>query len=107
MSDNPLAALAMRERAAKACDGFCSECARAIRALPTTFTDAELLAAAMQLPDVRALVEALNHAQYGLSWAVRYFKDQDVTKDDPCPPCTRGLSATRAALAPFTKGGNK
>jgi hypothetical protein len=32
---------------------------KAIRALPTDFTDAELLAAAMQLPEVRALVEAL------------------------------------------------
>lgn len=54
---------------------------------------------------IARLVEALNHAQYGLSWAVRYFKDQDVTKDDPCPPCSRGLSATRAALA-AVKGGD-
>ena len=65
--------------------------------------EARILAAIDVQPDPRdaqiaALVEALHHAQYGLSWAVRYFKDQDVTKYDPCPPCTRGLSATRAAL---------
>jgi hypothetical protein len=122
MSDTLLAALAMRERAAEKLseiiDGwevirkyhepgsFSGDAAvKSIRTLPTTFTDEELLAAVMQLPEVRALVSALNHAQYGLSWAVRYFKDQDVTRDDPCPPCTRGLSATRAALAPFMKGG--
>lgn len=65
---------------------------------------ARILPAITTQPDPRdeiiaTLVDALGHAQYGLSWAVQYFKDQDVTKDDPCPPCTRGLSATRAALA--------
>ena len=89
MSDNPLAALAMRERAAKACDGFCNECARAIRALPTTFTDAELLAAAMQLPQVRALVEAAT--------TVGMITDED----------RKPWHDLLAALAPFTKGGDK
>jgi hypothetical protein len=80
MSDNPLAALAMRERAAEMIETHVLETqydgsrvvvpsnlakedqhhrslANAIRAIPTTFTDAEMLAAAMQLPEVRALVE--------------------------------------------------
>jgi hypothetical protein len=84
-----IAALVMRERAAKACDGFCSECARALRALPTTFTDAELLAAAMQLPEVRALLEAL----------------RSKTIMDPDNSNSTWLdAAARAALAPF-KGG--
>ena len=58
-------------------------------------------------PALVALVEALNSAQYGLSWAVRYFKDQDVTKDDPCPPCTRGLSATCDALTAWDNRDDK
>jgi hypothetical protein len=83
-----LAAPAMRERAAKACDEFCSECARTIRALPTTFTDAELLAAAMQLPEVRALVKALKMASIWLNYDGRY-----------------DMQGINAAIAPFMKGG--
>lgn len=72
-AETALAALAMRERAAEICfvpeqahiawdmknGNFPKRSARheyiaaEIRALPTTFTDAELLAAAMQLPEVR------------------------------------------------------
>jgi hypothetical protein len=91
MSDNPLAALAMRERAAKACDGFCSECARAIRALPTTLPDAELLAAAWQLPEVRALIEAA-------TLYVSLVQGADFGRQ------LRQYDALVAALAPFTKG---
>lgn len=91
MSDNPLAALAMRDRAAKSCDVFCNECARSIRALPTTFTDAELLAAAMQLPEVRALVEAaIDMRDYGTVLAEQKYHHN-----------------LAAALVPFMKGGDK
>jgi hypothetical protein len=104
MSDNPLAALAMRESAAKVCKDrsdilvlyperfACNECASAILALPTTFTDADLLAAAMQLPEVRALVDALNamlfNALHGNGLEAHY----------------KARDAARAALAPFMKG---
>jgi hypothetical protein len=114
MSDNPLAALAMRERAAEMIETHVVETqydgsrvvvpsnlakedqhqrslAAAIRALPTTFTDAELLAAAMQFPDVRALIEAL----------------RSKTIMDPDNSNSTWLdAAARAALAPF-KGDNK
>jgi len=95
MSDNPLAALAMRERAAKACDGFCNECARAIRALLTTFTDAELLAAAMRLPQVRALIEAATP-----------FSQAVIRNGVPVAGAIGRTDITniRAALAPFMKG---
>lgn len=111
-----LAVLAMRERAAVVADKMASSaklrisgkapadtdkvwgifgCAEAvaasIRALPTTFTDAELNAAAMQLPDVRALVMAIGHLVSNMAgfdaediWSVQFAKD---------------------ALAPFRKGG--
>jgi hypothetical protein len=63
-----------------------------IRALPTTFTDAELLASAMQLPEVRALMESADavDAEYGVQ---------------PHGPILYSMSVMRAALAPFTKGG--
>jgi hypothetical protein len=98
---HPLAALAMRERAAEDCDGYCYECATAIRALPTTFTDAELLAAAMQLPEVRALME---NAKRLVSWAEQTRASGDAgfwnwSDGDE-------YSDTLAALAPF-KGDNK
>lgn len=104
MSDNPLAALAMRERAAKQVgdhgewmkshnllgNGFdFAGQAKAIRALPTTFTNAELLAAAMQLPEGRALVEA---AQEQSEYLTLCGEDGDLLRN------------TRAALAPFMKG---
>jgi hypothetical protein len=97
---HPLAALAMRERAAEDCDGYCYECATAIRALPTTFTDAELLAAAMQLPEVRALVE---NAKRLVSWAEQTRASGDAGfwnwRDGD------EYSDTLAALAPFMEGG--
>jgi hypothetical protein len=87
-----IAALAMRERAAEDCDGYCYECATAIRALPVAFTDAELLAAAGQLSKVRALLDAANAVddEYGVQ---------------PHGPILHSIKALRAALAPFTKGG--
>jgi hypothetical protein len=99
---HPLAALAMRERAAKACDSIAGntadfprdyrraagQCSAMIRALPTTFTDAELLAAAMQLPEVRALIEALKMASIWLNYDGRY-----------------DMQGINSSLAPFTKGG--
>lgn len=113
MSDNPLDALAMRERAAVVADKMSSSaklrisgkspadtekswgmfgCAEAvaasIRALPTTFTDAELLAAAMRLPEVRELVESLKMASIWLNYDGRY-----------------DMQGINAALAPFMKGG--
>jgi hypothetical protein len=103
MSDNPLAALAMRERAADACKNHhdilwswpeqsaCDECEEAIRALPTTFTDAELLAAAWKLPEVRAMLEAVREQSEYLSSC---GEDGDLLRN------------TLAALAPF-KGDNK
>jgi hypothetical protein len=121
---HPLAALAMRERAAKACkdqhDIFlndthrrdqpidsieerfaCDECATAIRALPTTFTDDQLLAAAWQLPEVRALVE---NAKRLVSWAEQTRASGDAGfwnwRDGD------EYSDTLASLAPF-KGDNK
>jgi hypothetical protein len=108
MSDNPLAALAMRERAAEMIETHVLETqydgsrvvvpsnlakedqhhrslATAIRALSTTFTDAELLTAALQLPEVRALIEAT-------------LNISDWTTHSAFDPLL-------AALAPFTKGG--
>lgn len=93
-----LAALAMREQAALAVitsmplmpfmiTGI-NDVMKAIRALPATFTDAELLAAAMQLPEVRALVDALKMASIWLNYDGRY-----------------DMQGINAALAPFTKGG--
>jgi hypothetical protein len=64
--------------------------ANAIRALPTTFTDAELLAAAMQLPEVRALIDAAREQSEYLSLC---GEDGDLLRN------------TLAALAPLTKGG--
>jgi hypothetical protein len=70
------------------CKGAYGACEN-IRALPTTFTDAEMLAAAMQLPEVRALIEAL----------------RSKTIMDPDNSNSTWLdAAARAALAPF-KGG--
>lgn len=115
MSDNPLAALAMRERAAEELESDVADLkadasrfrhgtdpyhgrmafaeaakrqAERIRALPTDFTGAELLAAAMQLPEVRALVEALKMASIWLNYDGRY-----------------DMHGINAALAPFMKGG--
>jgi hypothetical protein len=124
MSDNPLAALAMRERAAEMIETHVVETqydgrrvvvpsnlakedqhhrslANAIRALPTTFTDAELLDAAMQLPEVRALME---NAKRLVSWAEQTRASGDAgfwnwSDGDE-------YSDTLAALAPF-KGDNK
>lgn len=126
MSDNPLAALAMRDRAASELDSdaadlkadasrfrsgtdphhgrmaFAEAAERQsgrIRALPTTFTDAELLDAAMQLPAVRALVEAATIALDFIDWSL----DTDEG-DNGCPPqFIDGITALRAALAPFRK----
>lgn len=106
-----LAVLAMRERAAKELDSDVEDLkadasrfrqgtdpyhgrmafaeaakrqAERIRAIPTTFTNAELLAAAMQLPDVRAMHDALV-----------WHSDDTSSQGDKA----------RAALAPFMKGG--
>lgn len=99
-----LSALAMRERAAAYMEkpthqGIRPTWPSDIRTLPTTFTNAELLAAARLLPEVQAL-EAIAH----------YFTS--TNKDDVTvilagnPNVCRGvIDAARAALAPFVKGG--
>jgi hypothetical protein len=92
---HPLAALAMRERAAEDCDGYCYECATAIRALPTTFTDAELLAAAMA-DDLLNAITAENK-----------FGDRSLTITGPTANLKLLMGAeddALAAIAPFTKG---
>jgi hypothetical protein len=126
---HPLAALAMRERAAEMTETHIVETqfdgsrvvvpsnlakedqhhrslAEAIRALPTTFSDAELLAAAMQLPEVRALVEAAGDMKKQLD--ERSYTSINMYTGNPerhfgVWPST--WSAICAALAPFTKGG--
>jgi hypothetical protein len=123
MSNNKLAALVMRERAAEMIETHVVETqydgrrvvvpsnlakedqhqrslAAAIRALPTTFTEAELLAAAAQLPEVRELVE---NAKRLVSWAEQTRASGDAGfwnwRDGD------EYSNTLAALAPFMKGG--
>lgn len=119
MSDNPLAALAMRERAAAMIETNVVETrfdgsrvvvpshlakedqhhrslAKAIRAMPPTFTDAELLAAARLLPEVRALIEAATP-----------FSQAVIRNGVPVAGAIGRTDITniRAALAPFKKGG--
>jgi len=121
-----LAALAMRERAAdklsEILDGwevirkyhqpgsFAGDAAvKSIRALPTTFTNAELLAAAMQLPEVRALVGALDDITDAIT-ALNQFGDSALTITGPTGNLKWLISSeddARAALAPFTKCGDK
>jgi hypothetical protein len=106
MSDNPLAALAMRERAAEDCDGYCYECATAIRALPTTFSNDELLASAMQLPEVRALADIAFEAKTQLeNRAYEGVNCYTGEKQKYYGVRQETLSALCAALAPFTKVG--
>jgi hypothetical protein len=112
---HPLAALAMRERAAKMVVGDCGDAsvndmllADAIRAMPTTFTDAELLAAAMQLPKVRALADIAfeaktqleNRAYEGVNFYTgetrKYYGVHQET-----------LSALCDAIATFKKDGER
>jgi predicted DCC family thiol-disulfide oxidoreductase YuxK len=96
----------MRERAAEDCDGYCYECATAIRALPTTFTDAELLAAAMQLPEGRALVDAADDLLNAIT-AENKFGDRSLTITGPTANLKLLMGAeddALAAIAPFTKG---
>lgn len=58
------------------------------------------VARVLKLPEIAALVEALNEAQYGLSWAFAIYRDANPPYcKDPCPPVTRGLNAVRKALA--------
>jgi len=107
---SPLGAVAMREKAAEMC--FAPEAAHIawdmaqgnfpkrsarhefiaamIRALPTTFTDAELLAAAAELPEVRALVELLKQARGKVHSLYHGWHRQ-----------------TDAALAPFARKGGQ
>jgi hypothetical protein len=96
----------MRERAAKECDVFMaylkageatvdSDLGKSIRAIPTTFTDAELLAAAMQLPEVQALVSGSDKLGFWMSAALCDPAVCDEMKID--------IHAWLAALAPFTK----
>lgn len=118
----PLAALAMRERAAEVAikrkgigadtmphpydDGYlaaCDECARAIRALSPTFTNAELLDASMQLPEVRALVSSAEKALQH-EGSVFYGPQSDQNSRASFNGVTRQL---RKALVPFMKGGDK
>lgn len=93
-----LSALAMRERAADAyCKGdwdWFSDADDAIRALPTTFTDAELLAAAMQLPEVQALIESATP-----------FSQAVIRNGIPVAGSIGRTDVTniRAAIAPFRK----
>jgi hypothetical protein len=102
----------MRERDAKACDSIAGntadfprdhrraagQCSSQIRALSATFTDAELLAAAMQLPEVRALVEAASKMAEGIIVECNFQNDHSQSY------FSRYMNM-RAALAPFTKGG--
>jgi hypothetical protein len=109
----PLAEVAMRERAAKMQDDIAATYAgegdagkaseytvigEYIRALPATFTNAELLAAAMQLPEVEALVDAAKSYRDGLEQALtsRGYEGESSMDD---------YSDEDAALAPFTRKG--
>lgn len=129
---HPLAAMAMRERAAdKAvrkmkfyekkstheptsyhafdeCSTALGYFAQELRKLPTTFTDAELLAAAMQLPEVRALVEAADDLNEAIS-ATNKFGDRSLTITGPTANLKWLINAeddARAAIAPFRKETN-
>ena len=102
MSDNPLTALAMRERAAGTAAGEIAAFGYAefspfmrykISALPTTFTYAELLAAAMQLPEVQALVDAIGYLVSGMA----RFDAEDYGS----------VQIATDAISPFMKGGDK
>ena len=71
-----------------------------LRKLPTDFTNVELLAAAIQLPEVRALVDAATNLA---NWAEQTRSSGDAVfwnwrNGDE-------YSNTLAALAPFMKGG--
>jgi len=70
-----------------------------IRAIPLTFTPAELLAAAAELPEVRALVEAATDLAREMAFMLRHNPEKDggMYRD--------ALSATEAALAPFARKG--
>lgn len=95
---SPLSAVAMREKAAALFTiPEAKPVADRIRAIPTTFTPAELLAAAMELDEVKALVDAAalisamndNHAPFG----GEIYQDR----------IARAWPALRAALAPFAR----
>lgn len=116
-----LAAIAMRERAAEELDSDVADLkadasrfrqgtdpyhgrmafaeaakmqAERIRALPPTFTDAELLAAAMQLPEVLALVEAADAVDDEYIGLFHYNHMASMSS----------IEGLRSALAPFMKG---
>jgi hypothetical protein len=126
-----IAALAMRERASKMIETHVLETqydgsrvvvpsnlakedqhhrslAKAIRALPTTFTAAELLAAAMQLPEVRSLVEAVRAEIEVRNLFLSTAPDRGGSHG---PKGMRRMAlenaqlATVFAIAPFMKGG--
>jgi hypothetical protein len=115
-----IAALAMRERAADACknqrdifwswpeQSACDECEDAIRALSTTFTNFELLAAAAQLPEVRALLDTADDLLNAIT-AKNQFGDRSLTITGSTANLEWLIGAeddTRAVLALF-KGDNK
>lgn len=117
-----IAALAMQERAAAYID-ICHEnhmtakgrnpadyisewsmSARVIRALPTTFTDAELLAAVEQFPAVRALVDAaerMRSATYKGQYEGKSFYTGEITRNYIVTG--REFEHFSAAIAPFRK----
>jgi hypothetical protein len=115
----PLAEVAMRERAAGVLNDQIKRCyelgaqhhvpvlaavRRNIEALPTTFTPAELLAAAMQLPEVWALVGALKEAGDVIE---SYHKNTGIDLGDASrmPFYKDTMVKIDAALAPFTRKG--
>jgi hypothetical protein len=102
----------IRERAAQHIDS-CSEgpwakfgfqMAREVRALPTTFTHTELLAAAMRLPDIKALVDAMKEAGDVIE---SYHKNTGIDLGDASqmPFYKDTMVKIDAALAPFTRKG--
>jgi hypothetical protein len=77
---------------------------RNIEALPTTFTPAELLAAAMQLPEVKALVGAMKEAGDVIE---SYHKNTGIDLGDASrmPFYKDTMVKIDATLSPFTRKG--
>jgi len=71
----------------------------AIRAIPLAFTPAELLAAAAELPEVRALVDAGELMEKWAKWV-----NEPISTPFPAH-LTGCVSGFRAALAPFARKG--
>jgi len=110
---SPLGAVAMREKALKVCDdvrkfrtdrgdevGYdniatgAQDCRELIAYIPLTFTPAELLAAAAELPEVKALVDAAQ----GQVKLHRVLRPHGIAAE-------KTDADLRAALAPFARKG--